>query len=725
MAVVQISRIQIRRGRANSGTGFPQLASGELGWAVDTQELYIGNGSVAEGSPAVGNTKVLTEKDLIAQGNLLALLQYIYKPDDIITGSSANTPVQRQLQARLDDRVTVIDFGAIGDDTNDDTAELQRAIDQLFLNPISKSSVDTVDGVKTRVILELPPGIFKTTSTLYIPSYATLIGAGADKTFINFTATRTISCTTTEDSSTIFSPAANTNMIGSTITGTGIPSGTTVVDAANGVELTLSNASTASGTVSLTVTSPGPAVRFVNDSSTIGDPSSLSSTLGITQPKGIALKGMTIFTDTSEQTGLQLDAVKNSNFEDLTIRGNWGSIFNTASKGIVMNAISDIVTCENNYFKNIKISGFSYGVYAKQDILNNHFENLYFNDLRQGIVLGDGANGATIGQQFGPRNTTIINGTFVDIQRHAVYIDTGSGNNISNCTFKHVGNNGGDHSSIQYPQIYLGEYLNNVSKIQSDRSIALSTTSYRVERVTLSLSDNITASADSYVYQTVSDAYGYVLDSVVDSNTVTLYGVFTYPEEVSPGVWEYQTLFDTTNNLTIAGDMTPSTSNTLVHPTAINDVFVDPYINYIPEVTGYGTFESFNPQMLMFGERGTFSEAFRLPVSTDPFGDPWRSIFYTVEYQYRSISYNFVRLGVMKITADIDNGTVQLTDEYDFSGSDEDSLKMNFRARLLDESGNDYTGALGQIPFAIKVQYTNTKSGDSGGSFVYSYTSTF
>jgi len=31
MAVVQISRIQIRRGKANSGSGIPQLASGRNG----------------------------------------------------------------------------------------------------------------------------------------------------------------------------------------------------------------------------------------------------------------------------------------------------------------------------------------------------------------------------------------------------------------------------------------------------------------------------------------------------------------------------------------------------------------------------------------------------------------------------------------------------------------------------------------------------------------------
>ena len=61
MAVVQISKIQVRRGQENQGSGLPQLSSGEIGWAVDTQKVYIGNGSVAEGAPQVGNTNLLTE----------------------------------------------------------------------------------------------------------------------------------------------------------------------------------------------------------------------------------------------------------------------------------------------------------------------------------------------------------------------------------------------------------------------------------------------------------------------------------------------------------------------------------------------------------------------------------------------------------------------------------------------------------------------------------------
>ena len=65
MAVVQISKIQIRRGLKNSNSGVPQLSSAELAWALDTQELYVGNGAVADGAPYVGKTKILTEHDNI------------------------------------------------------------------------------------------------------------------------------------------------------------------------------------------------------------------------------------------------------------------------------------------------------------------------------------------------------------------------------------------------------------------------------------------------------------------------------------------------------------------------------------------------------------------------------------------------------------------------------------------------------------------------------------
>lgn len=58
MAIVQISQIKHRRGTSEN---LPQLASAELGWSVDNQKLYIGNGSLEEGAPEIGNTEILTE----------------------------------------------------------------------------------------------------------------------------------------------------------------------------------------------------------------------------------------------------------------------------------------------------------------------------------------------------------------------------------------------------------------------------------------------------------------------------------------------------------------------------------------------------------------------------------------------------------------------------------------------------------------------------------------
>ena len=175
MAIVQISRIQVRRGQKNAGTGIPQLAGGEFGWAVDARELYIGNGSVSEGAPAVGNTKIITQHD-----NLFTFADtYEYKSTDdtIQTGATATTPITRTLQQRLDETVNVLSFGALGDGT-DQTAVLQRAIDQLYLNNASRGSVGS------RIGLYFPAGNYLLTNSLKIPPHATLIGEGSERTII-------------------------------------------------------------------------------------------------------------------------------------------------------------------------------------------------------------------------------------------------------------------------------------------------------------------------------------------------------------------------------------------------------------------------------------------------------------------------------------------------------------------------------------------------------------
>lgn len=177
MAIVSISRIQHRRGSLNGGP-MPQLASGEFGWAIDAQELYIGNGSVAEGSPAVGNTRILTEKDF---SNVLDFAKlYAYRPNDTQTGLLPGTKFFRSLQDRLDDNVSVKSFGAIGDGVTDDTVAIQNAIDQLFLDNAGSSA-----DIGKRKILFFPPGIYKISNTLHLPPFATLVGSGKDNTIIS------------------------------------------------------------------------------------------------------------------------------------------------------------------------------------------------------------------------------------------------------------------------------------------------------------------------------------------------------------------------------------------------------------------------------------------------------------------------------------------------------------------------------------------------------------
>ena len=62
MAIVQISQITNRKGLS---TDLPQLAGAELGWSTDTRQLWIGNGTLEDGAPVIGNTEILTEFSVI------------------------------------------------------------------------------------------------------------------------------------------------------------------------------------------------------------------------------------------------------------------------------------------------------------------------------------------------------------------------------------------------------------------------------------------------------------------------------------------------------------------------------------------------------------------------------------------------------------------------------------------------------------------------------------
>jgi len=528
MAVVQISRIQIRRGKANAGTGFPQLASGEMGWAVDTQELYIGNGAVSEGAPAVGNTKILTQNDLNIDGNLLQHLVHIYKVADanVLTGENPGTPTTRFMQDKLDDVVYVADFGAVGDGAVDDTVAIQRAIDQLFLNSNGKSSIQSEYTSMTRVSLVFAPGTYRVTNTLYIPSYTTIVGAGSDKTIITHYGNE-------------------------------------------------------------------PAIIFVNDNSSIGHPNvQISTTLYNTQPRHITMKGLSVTIDTTTQPALKFDAVRNSIFEDLYIIGSSSSSSSSNSRGISLNALSSIVTCQDNIFKNIRISGFKYAVYSKQDILNNVFEDCYITDVKYGFILGGDqdnidetpANGATVGEQYGPRESKIIRAKFDNVKRHAIYVYRGTANTFRDCNLSNVGANGGGLSLSAYPQIFINTPGNLIEGLNSDRndpslnsSLAspLATTPYLPEvagvgtfslygtnSTSIGQASNtilfrlpVSTSRSSVPTSSITHRVNYIYHSF--SGNFTRSGVLTIVADINASKALSSSIISISDDYTIAGNLTP------------------------------------------------------------------------------------------------------------------------------------------------------------------------
>jgi len=395
MAVVQISKIQVRRGRKNQ-TNLPQLSGGEFGWAVDTQQLFIGNGSVSEGSPFVGNTEILTERS-----NIFGLLgAYTYSDGVLQTGVDSNAPYSRSLQQKLDDIASVRDFGAQGDFSNgigtDDTAALQRAIDQLYLNSINKTSA------RSHIKLRIPAGIYRISSALYVPSNLNLIGDGPDNTIIY----------QISPSQPIFQTIA-------------------------------------------TSSTPGTYQKFEFMNSD-NAPSNVYVE-GVTLQRDPAISNQTpiAFIDCLRDSHFNkckfVGTWENGDGEEIS------PVIAGSSSAILIRGLG-AVTTDNVLFTDCKFTNIAHAIYCDYDSNKLTFNQCSFINLFRGLTLAKTSTN-TVGQNFGPQDYVVENCTFdkVDAEAFKVFNNSSSsGHRSLNNKFYDVGNNSAEQSQPTTPVIDFG-----------------------------------------------------------------------------------------------------------------------------------------------------------------------------------------------------------------------------------------------------------------------------
>jgi len=429
MAVVQISKLQVRRG-IKSQTGLPQLAAGEFGWAVDSQQLFIGNGAVAEGAPYVGNTEVLTEKS-----NIFALLpNYSFKgygssnsststpyygAPNLVTSTTATGITSRTLQSKLDDFSSVRDFGALGNGTQDDTAAIQLAIDQLFLNSDKTNTL-------SRRVLYMPAGTYKITNTLYWPSNTTIVGEGRNNTIILMSA----------NNHPIFQTKANDTSAGAT-------------------------------------------------------PNLLATMNSSNQPTNIRVVGISFQRSTGLTANINignLDCVNFGLFEDC----EFASVYN-AGQGIETgpvtvgshNAIqirgNGAVTTRYVHFSKCIFKNVTHAVYSDYNSSDITFDYCYFTTCFRAFTLALASNSSNTAQTTGPQYYTVSNSVFDVIDAEAIRV-YGTNNRLSrghksvSNRYYDVGNSHGGITSSYLPAIVfaskdcesLNDYFARSRQIDND-----------------------------------------------------------------------------------------------------------------------------------------------------------------------------------------------------------------------------------------------------------------
>lgn len=438
MAILQISRITQRKGLAQD---LPEpLAGAELGWAIDDRRLYIGNGTVEDGAPTVGNTEVLTEfSDLLSYTT-----GYTYTGDaagyTVQTGPTTGAPITQSLQSRLDSMAIVTDFGATGDGVTDDTNAINRALYQLYCRQTN---------TQIRRSLMFPAGTYLVTDTLLVPPFAELYGEGADSSIILFQVSSWVTLTAYSADVMVFY-VANGNYYRAVID---------VPVSLSGTEILPTNT-----TYWTAEALPSYVVQTVDSLQQTGNN---IGTNGATTPININMRDMSFQTANSGNDSaishniMLIDRAQQLSVDNVVMQGP----FTTANGDTSPEQLSCVsfdssasLPCKQINFNTCVFAGATYGVKTDKDVTGATIRGSYFDTLYQGVLL---ESDIISSPNTSPTGIRMVENIFDNIYHEAIVISGPSLNASAYNIFYDVGN------------LFLGVITTPVIDIDADNNVSI------------------------------------------------------------------------------------------------------------------------------------------------------------------------------------------------------------------------------------------------------------
>lgn len=438
MAILQLSRITNRKGLMQD---LPQLSGAEFGWVIDERRLFVGNGTIADGAPIIGNTEILTEfSDILALSST-----YTYKGDAagyIVQTGPIGENIVRSLQHKFDDIASVKDFGAMGDGTTDDTLAINRALYELFCREVNP---------QIRRSLFFPAGVYVVSDIIKVPPHAKLWGEGLTSSIIQFQGA-TLACT---------AMVAGQRYVISSLGLTGTFPGTLDNGTANpttplvGEVFIASGPGTGDGTVRYVpkyVVTTADSLQQVNGN--IGN-------AGAQYPTGIEMESMAIYS-LEENTLLYVDSCTDSGFHYIGLQGprisqadhaNGNTGYLTSGVEIV----SSSFTSHDLTFSKVISTGTTYGLTVNDYVRGVVYESGNLEFHYQGCRIGD----AVLAGHNGPTGVVITRNIFDNIAYEGIYFgnDAAAANYFFNSSafnvFYGVGDNFSSPASPASPVIRM------------------------------------------------------------------------------------------------------------------------------------------------------------------------------------------------------------------------------------------------------------------------------